>query len=93
MHKTLSGGLFLQITNFLFYFSPAVLIFGLKINDAIYPNIKAAEIPTEEAVNPPLKIPINPSSVIAFFTPSNSACPNPRSGTLAPAPANSYHGP
>ena len=76
-----------------FYFSPAVFIFGWNTNDARYPKIRAADIPTDDAVKPPLKIPIKPSSVTAFFTPSNNACPKPNRGTLAPAPANSFHGP
>ena len=36
-------------------------ILGLKNHEAIYEKIKAAEIPTADAVKPPLNIPINPS--------------------------------
>ena len=31
-------------------------IFGSNIKDAIYPKIKAADIPTALALNPPIKI-------------------------------------
>ncbi len=51
-----------------------------------YPNTSAPLIPTALAVNPPSKIPSTPSSLIAFTTPFHSVFPNPKSGTVAPAP-------
>lgn len=36
-------------------------ILGLNINDARYPNINAALIPTALALNPPRNTPMNPS--------------------------------
>ena len=38
------------------------------------------------------KMPVRPSSVTAFRTPFASSAPNPVSGTVAPAPANSMSG-
>ena len=46
-------------------------------------------IPAAVAESPPVNIPIAPFSSMAFFTPSESAYPNPVRGTLAPAPAKS----
>ena len=57
-----------------------------------YPNNSAPLIPTALAVNPHLKIPSTPSSLIAFTTPFHSVFPNPKSGTVAPAPAHSANG-
>ena len=48
----------LQVKPFLVFY---VFILGLKSHDAIYDIIKAAEIPTDDAVNPPRNIPIKPS--------------------------------
>ena len=38
-----------------------LFILGLNINDARYPNINAALIPTALALNPPRNTPMNPS--------------------------------
>ena len=76
-----------QITKDELSFTPA------KINEAIYPKIRAAEIPTALAVNPPIKIPIKPFLSTASFTPCQSTFPKPRRGTLAPEPAKSWKGP
>ena len=64
-------------------------ILGLKISEAIYPNIKAPDIPTAPAVKPPINKPKKPFSSTAFFTPSKRVLPKPKSGTDAPAPAKS----
>ena len=50
---------------------------GSKINDAIYPKIRAAEIPTALALNPPMNTPINPCSSTASFTPWRTWAPPP----------------
>ena len=63
-----------------------------KVMPKVKPDTNAAEIPTALALKPPIKIPINPNSSIASFTPFHSVFPNPKSGTLAPAPANSIKG-
>lgn len=52
----------------------------------------AALIPTALALKPPMKIPRNPFSSTASFTPFHSRFPKPGSGTDAPAPANSTNG-
>ena len=45
-----------------------------------------------DALNPPLKIPINPLSFTPSLTPLNKVLPNPKSGTPAPWPAHSRNG-
>ena len=59
---------------------------------ARYEKINAAETPTAQAVKPPVNRPRKPFSSIAFFMPFHRIFPNPRSGTLAPAPAYSIKG-
>jgi len=65
------------------------LAFGLPKNEATIPQITAAIIPAAPAVNGPVNTPKSPSFSIAVFVPSASNAPNPTSGTVAPAPANS----
>ncbi len=64
----------------------------LKINAINSPKNIAADIPPAAPAIPPVNTPINPSVSTAFFTPSNRTLPNPVSGTVAPAPANSTSG-
>ena len=45
-------------------------------------------MPTALEVKPPLNNPKKPSVWMASFVPLNNTFPKPRSGTLAPAPAN-----
>ena len=59
--------------------------------EAINPKNTAAAIPPDEAVNPPVKMPIIPSLAIASLTPFARVFPNPTKGTLAPAPAKSIN--
>ena len=61
-------------------------------NNAINPNISAADTPTAHEVNPPVNSPRNPCSSIAFFIPFHKTLPNPVRGTVAPAPANLTNG-
>lgn len=49
-------------------------------------------MPMDEALKPPLNIPINPSSLTAFLMPSHRVYPKPHKGTVAPAPAKSING-
>ena len=53
----------------------------------MYPKINAPLIPAALALNPPRKIPINPSLSTASFTPFHKVFPKPSNGTLTPAPA------
>ena len=68
------------------------LSFGLKIRLASNPAKMAAAIPPAEDLSPPVNIPKNPFSYTASLTPLARRLPNPVSGTLAPAPANSVKG-
>ena len=54
------------------------------MKDAIYPKIRAADIPAALALNPPMNTPMNPYLSTASFTPCHRTFPNPRSGTPAP---------
>src|SRR5699024_5791744 len=67
-------------------------IFGLNTSAPIYPKTRAAAIPAELAVRPPLNIPKNPSVPIPSFTPFHNVFPKPSKGTAAPAPAQSRNG-
>ena len=49
-------------------------------------------MPPDAAVKPPVNAPGRPHSSTAFCTPWANKCPNPSSGTLAPAPAKSASG-
>ena len=49
------AALFAAVHGNLYFF-----IFGSKMNDARYPKISAADIPTALASKPPMKTPINP---------------------------------
>ena len=49
-------------------------------------------MPPDAAVRPPVNAPGRPHSSTAFCTPCANKCPNPSSGTLAPAPAKSASG-
>ena len=51
-------------------------------------NTKLAVIPPAAAPMPPVNTPGSPISSTAFTTPWANRCPNPSSGTLAPAPAS-----
>ena len=74
------------------FFTCYFFIFGWKIQLARYAKINAADVPTAPAFNPPWNNPKKPLSFTASFTPWNSRCPNPSSGTDAPAPAYSANG-
>ena len=68
------------------------LSLGLKIRLIIRPKTIAAAIPPAVALKPPVKMPRNPSLVIASFTPFARLYPKPVRGTVAPAPAYSTRG-
>ncbi len=65
-----------------------LLNMSANINDAKI----AIAIPPAEAVNPPVNIPIIPSSFAAIIAPRARLAPKPIIGTVAPAFANSLNG-
>lgn len=65
------------------------MIFGFATNEAIYPKKTAAAIPPAAAEVPPVKAPMKPFCCTFSIAPLASKLPNPVSGTVAPAPANS----
>ena len=64
----------------------------LKIKANINEANIAIAIPPADAVNPPVKIPIIPSSLAAMIAPLARLAPKPIIGTVAPAFANSLKG-